>query len=83
MLERVLIQLRDEGLFECKSSRAEDLMKSSRDSLNWTNYDAVNKARKDRNKMAHHRKIIDQELVLAHINAIQAELLAWGILDKE
>ena len=83
VLERGLVQLRDEGLFKCGSSRAGHLMESSRDSLNWTNYNAVDKVREDRNDMAHHRKIIDQEVVLAHIEAIQTELLAWGILDKE
>ena len=54
VLQETLKALADQRVFKCKSWNLEALMKSSRDPLNWRDYEKVDGARKRRNAVAHH-----------------------------
>ena len=83
VLEHVLLQFRDEGIFKCKSRQVGALMESSKDSvLSWENYDLVDEARERRNDIAHRRDWIEVSECLKYLDAIETELIAWEIIPS-
>ena len=80
VLEEVLRQLRTEGKFVSKKEQLGYLMSSSRDTLPWSNYDFIDKARNERNLSVHQRKYMSHEQCRDYIAGIERELVAWGVL---
>ncbi|MCH7626649.1 MAG: hypothetical protein IIC83_12060 [Chloroflexi bacterium] len=78
-LQNVLLEIRDQGTF---SSRAElgELFKGSRSILPWIDYDLVDEGRDMRNKIAHSNFILPPKESFHYIDAIEAELRAFGIV---
>jgi len=81
VLEHVLQQMLDEGLFVCKSSQLKALMVSSKTSVSWSNYQAVDLGRKIRNKLTHEQAIPPHGDTFRILDEIERELIAWKILD--
>lgn len=80
VLEEVLTQLRDEGNFT-SGSQLGALMHASKSVIPWVDFNLVDKARQERNKVAHDQKILPRGDCWKYIDAIEAELLEWGILS--
>lgn len=83
LLESALRQLRDEGLFACKTGKLGDLMRESRAHLPWANYDVVENGQACRNKLVHEMEAVDPLHVLTYVQAVQAELAAWSSLGSK
>jgi hypothetical protein len=80
VVENALLQMRDEGKFKSKSSQLGALMDNSKNKIPWTDYQKIDEARNKRNEIAHQQKWIDLELCLSYLDAIEVELINWGIL---
>lgn len=55
-------------------------METSKNHLTWQNYAVVDAGRIARNDLAHKAKLLGQAECFAYIDAIEAELKAWGVL---
>src|SRR3990167_3302645 len=77
VVEKALIQMRDEGSFSCGSSQLGELMKKSRGSINWIDFDGIDQARVNRNEVAHNHKWIDLHVCLEYLDKIELELVNW------
>jgi hypothetical protein len=77
----VLSQLRDEGAFKCKAWMLQKLMSASREGLPWKNFALVDEGRQRRNDAAHDFKVIPRRDCAKFIDAIEQELVAWGLLS--
>lgn len=82
VLDQVLVELRDQGVFHCPGSRPQLGMKmvSSQSALAWQNYTLVDVGKTARNDLAHKAKLVPTVDCLAFIEAIEVELKAWHIL---
>jgi hypothetical protein len=80
VLERTLQQIRDEGLFPCRSNQFGSLMKASRPALQWTDFVLVDEARERRNELAHEQRVVPRADVWRYLDAIERELILWRIL---
>ncbi len=80
ILEKVLKQLRDEGMFRQQDNRLGKLMYSSKRSVPWRNFPLVDKAREDRNRVAHRQEILERADSWNYIDGIEAELLSWKVI---
>ena len=80
VLERVLAQLKNEGMFSCGSRQLGCLMAASRSNLAWVDYALVDQARVARNRVAHHYEWPDRIDCWKYLDAIEAELKAWQIV---
>jgi hypothetical protein len=76
----VLSQLRDEGAFKCKTWMLQQLMSASREGLPWKNFALVDEGRQHRNEVTHNFKVIPRRDCTKFIDAIEQELVAWGLL---
>lgn len=83
VLEDVLKQLRDEGQFMEKSNMVGKLMYASRNFISWSDYKLVHDAREKRNNIAHDQKIISRGDCWKYIDAIETELVSWGIIERQ
>ncbi len=81
VLENVLKQLRDEGAFTERRNVLGKLMDASCSVIPWSNYNLVNDARKERNRIAHQQQIIERGKCWDYVDAIEAELVTWEILS--
>lgn len=81
VLEKTLVQLASEGVFKgSKYDSLKKLMNTSKKSISWVNLPLVHSAREDRNKVAHHKKILERGDCWKYIDAIEAELLSWKVI---
>lgn len=80
VLKDVLTQLRNERNFTSKSNLLGELMDSSKATIPWVNFGLVDRARKKRNGVAHDQKILPRAECWKYINAIEKELVNWGIV---
>ena len=83
VLERVLrILLREGACPEPPEGRTgfKALMNSSQTALPWVDFALVAEGRDERHKAAHGLKIIPRADCWRYINAIERELVAWGVL---
>jgi hypothetical protein len=83
VLEDVLKQLRDEDQFNEKSNMVGKLMFASRDFISWSDFELINEAREKRNDIAHDQKIIYRDDCWKYIDAIETELVSWGIIKRQ
>jgi hypothetical protein len=82
VLEQVLRQLRDEGIFHCKGNQLGAMMSSSRAALPWNDYALIDTARVDRNGSVHDRAYLPHEKCRDYIAAIERELASFGVLTS-
>lgn len=81
VLDGVLNNLRDQGVYKCKSWKLGDKMEASyRQHLPWQNYKLVSEGREERNRLAHEAMIVPKHKCFIYIDAIEKELTAWKIL---
>lgn len=80
VLETVLKQLRDEGVFSEKSNGLKKLMYSSKKGLTWVDFKVADKARNERNKVAHQQETLERADCWKFIDAIEKELISWTIV---
>lgn len=89
VLDEVLKELRDQGVFVCRGWKRKHRDPSlgrmmedsrSRSSLLWQDYGLVFKGKEERNRLAHGAKLARKADCLAYIDAIEAELKAWKIV---
>ncbi len=80
VLEQALLQLRNEGQFQCNSTKLGPLMAASQNVLPWRDYPLVDQAREKRNDIAHRRDWIGQAESYKYIDAIEQELTSWKIV---
>jgi hypothetical protein len=76
VLDDVLRQLRDEGVFTSKGTNLKALMDGSRSALPWVDFALVGEARNRRNDVAHRRQHVPPADCARYIDAIEAELVA-------
>jgi hypothetical protein len=81
-LDEVLTELAGQGVFTFRArAMLGEKMKASRNALPWMDYAEVEAGRIARNAIAHDGELLDREECFRFIAAIQAEFVAWGILD--
>lgn len=85
VLQTVLQHLRDEGLFTSpkKDNRLGTLMDSSREKLNWLDFNEVYRGRGKRNDIAHEELVLQRGEAWKFIDAIEQELINWRIIPDQ
>jgi len=83
VLETTLKQLRDEKAFEEKNNGLKALMYSSKSSIPWQDFDLIENAREDRNKVAHDQVILERGKCWKYIDGIEDELVSWKIVSNK
>jgi hypothetical protein len=83
VIEDVLKQLREDGIFKENSNMVSKLMSSSRTVIPWSNYDLVDEAREKRNEIAHDQKLISRSDCWKYIDAIENELVSWKVIQRQ
>ena len=78
VVEDTLLQLRDEGKFNSKSSRLGALMEKSKNEIPWVNYSLIDEARNKRNRIAHQQEWLGLELCLSYI---KVDPISWTGLE--
>ena len=79
VLDETLSVLRDQGEFVCNSRMLGTKMDASKTHLPWQNYDLVFKGKEARNDLAHQALVLKKRECFIYIDAIEAELRAWGV----
>src|SRR5882672_6087283 len=77
VLDQVLSEFIQQGLFSCKSTKFGARMDSSKSALQWQDYKLIDSGREKRNRLAHDGVLIDDAECLVFIEAIENELAAW------
>ena len=81
ILERTLLQLRDEGVFPSKGCALESLMLASNEAgLSWLDFAQIDDVRRRRNGIAHKLQRFPEDDCLKMVRAIKAELQGWSIV---
>ena len=80
VLEDLLKQVRKEQKLKC-GYQLGAMMHKSQSVLSWTDFGTVDEGRECRNSLAHDQVIPPRADSWKYINAIERELIAWGILD--
>lgn len=80
VLKDTLLQLQDEGAFPKGRTNLKAIMDGSRERLPWVDFAKVNSGRRCRNKVAHKQAIPVRGVSWGYIDAIENELVAWGML---
>jgi hypothetical protein len=81
VLKQVLAKARDESLFVCSRNQLGDLMESGKDFLPWIDWDALREGVRRRNAVAHDGELFDGKQCLKDIGSVEAQLVAWNIID--
>ncbi len=89
MLQQVLLELIDQGSLPhpcdtkgmvVRNPSLAHCMKIARVPLTWTDFNVVDDGRQRRNDLAHEAKLLTKVDCLKYIEAIEAELAAWGVV---
>ncbi|MCL4709100.1 hypothetical protein KJ068_28390 [bacterium] len=84
VLERTLLQLRDEKVFISDRSSLSNLMLASKNyGLPWMNYDLVDEIRTKRNAIAHKQTKFSEYECMAMVLAVKSELESWSIIKTK
>ena len=83
VLETTLKQLRDENVFNERKNGLKSLMYSSRSSIQWQDFNLIDHAREERNKVAHDQVILERGKCWEYINGIENELVLWSIISNK
>lgn len=79
VLQRVLMELRDEKVFPCESNTLESLMQCSKHALPWVDYRTIRMGSEVRDDFAQNQKIPATATTWKYVDAIEAELVAWNV----
>lgn len=82
VLNDTLQQLCNEGKFACRQRTLGALLHASKTELPWSDWDLIEEVKKDRNDLAHDGTLISVELCIQYINAIEEELVVFGVLQN-
>jgi hypothetical protein len=81
VLNNILEALRDEGHFSYQGRELGGLVRASQKALPWRNYPLIkNEVVQRRNDLAHRAAIVPCDDCGRYIDAIEAELIVWGIV---
>jgi hypothetical protein len=80
VVEDVLIALRNEGHFMCRSTALGQLMHESKAALPWQDFATIDRAREKRNEAIHERHLMNWGECRDFLVAIERELVGWGIV---
>ncbi|MDH3689459.1 MAG: hypothetical protein OEU36_08265 [Gammaproteobacteria bacterium] len=83
VLETTLKQLGDEKVFRGKTNGLKALMYSSKTNIPWQDFDLIDKAREERNKVAHDQEILERGECWRFIDGIENELLSWKVISNK
>jgi hypothetical protein len=84
VLDRVLAELIEQGTIRCSGRKPFQLgtkMGASKGVVQWQDYDRIDKGKAARNDLAHNARLISKAECLSYIQAIEAELKAWKVLE--
>lgn len=81
VFETTLKQLRDERIFNEHRNGLKALMYSSQQYIPWQDFDLIDEAREDRNKVAHDQEILERGECWRFIDGIENELVAWNVVS--
>ena len=81
VLNDVLLQLSREGLFTCRSIFLEKLLAASKEKLPWNDFPLIQEGVERRNGVAHRGEILPRGDCWKYVDAIQAQFVAWSILE--
>jgi hypothetical protein len=80
VLTDVLEQLASEGHFGCKSHFLGALLTSSEKALPWRDFTLIRAGARLRNDVAHRGQLLERGDCWKYVDAVKAELSAWGIV---
>ena len=80
VLQETLEQYEREGLISPQRPGLKNLMTASQTELDWIDYGKVDDGREARNGVAHDGKILPRLDSWSYIEAIEKELLGWGVV---
>ena len=80
VFEDVLKQLKSKKYFTSDNNNLGNLMHKSRNHLPWQDYILVDEAREKRNEIAHDQAIFPRDDCWKYIDAIENELVQWGVI---
>jgi hypothetical protein len=80
VLNDVLEQLAAEGHFSCKSIFLGELLKKSEKALAWRDFTFIAEGARRRNDVAHRGQLLERGDCWRYVDAVKAELSAWGIV---
>jgi hypothetical protein len=86
VLGNALETLRDKGWFRCNTWMLGPLMKeshSAKSKLAWRDFGLVWEGKDKRDDVAHKADLPSREVCWKYIDAVKAELVAWGFLPGE
>jgi hypothetical protein len=82
VLKKALLQAKEEGLIATSQQRLAGLMDSASTSLAWNNWQGLREAVRRRNEVVHGGKLLGDEQCLQDIADVEAQLIAWRIIDS-
>ena len=80
VFQQILKYLRDDGVFDSKSSNLGPLIQNSKVALNWQNYNYIWEGKEKRDKIAHEADYIKRKECWDYIEAIDIELKTWRVI---
>ncbi|MCH5374334.1 MAG: hypothetical protein JJ992_10170 [Planctomycetes bacterium] len=80
VLNDALLQLRDEGVYACRSIFLGALHNASKSAIPWNDWPLVGELIDRRNELAHKAVVISRKDCFRYIEAIENELRAWKIV---
>lgn len=83
VLNDVLVQLRDEKKFQCKSIFLGSLLAKSQHKLPWKEFALIKEGVERRNDVTHRGNVLPRADCWRYIEGIKSQLVDWGILDKD
>lgn len=81
VLKKVLLQAKAEGIITTSQQRLADLMDNAITSLPWNNWQGLREAVRRRNEVVHGGMLLGDEQCLQDIADVEAQLIAWRIID--
>ena len=81
VLGRALVELRDEEVFSCSDNSLSSLMQESRNTLPWTDYKTIRKAKETMDGFVQRQEIPATVFTLRYIYAVESELAAWRLIS--
>ena len=81
VLKQVLLEACEEGLFTSSLHQLGDLMEGAKASLTWINWQGLVEAVMRRNEFGRGAKLYGDVQCLQDIADIEAQLIAWGIIQ--
>ena len=80
VLTKVLLAVKDEGLFRSSGAQLDQLMDSARSALSWLDWEYLRECVGGRDEVAQHAKLYGDLQCLLYIARVEDQLIAWGIV---